>query len=196
MLLVWEMPMYISSQHEHFYFKLFSHIVLESLQHFASYSNSAAMSERNWFDLAIVISAVFEVLVLWQSDAISVMLFSRSWSPGGWKNQWNGQVRWRMVKRSSLSDLKGGLKGWRTENHHAKKMPSRCGPGIWVEMVDCHIYSHSYIVIGPPFFSKSPKLFRPPPSFKKALSSPKSWPNVSWIWCKSWREKCVKNHRF
>lgn len=32
------------------------------------------MSERNWFDLAIVISAVFEVLVLWQSDAISVML--------------------------------------------------------------------------------------------------------------------------
>lgn len=75
--------MYISSQHEHFYFNLFSHIVLESLQHFASYSNSAAMSERNWFDLAIVISAVFEVLVLWQSDAISVMLFSRSWSPGG-----------------------------------------------------------------------------------------------------------------
>ena len=169
MLLVWEMPMYISSQHEHFYFKLFSHIVLESLQHFASYSNSAAMSERNWFDLAIVISAVFEVLVLWQSDAISVMLFSRSWSPGGWKNQWNGQVRWRMVKRSSLSDLKGGLKGWRTENHHAKKMPQDVDLVFgwkWLIVISIvyimyiYIYIHTLIYCHrTSFFFKVPKAF-------------------------------------
>ena len=90
------------SQHEHFYIKLFSHIVLGRLHHFLSDSNSAAVSERNWFDLAIVVSAVFEVLVLWQSDAISVMLVR---GRGRLKTQFrSGCVvfflnnRWSMVK--------------------------------------------------------------------------------------------------
>ncbi len=102
------------SQHEHFYIKLFSHIVLGRLHHFLSDSNSAAVSERNWFDLAIVVSAVFEVLVLWQSDAISVMLVG---GRGRLKTQFrsgcvvfflnNRDSAWWNQCRSSMWDFEG-----------------------------------------------------------------------------------------
>lgn len=130
------------------------------------------------------------------------MLFLWCFSVGrgvleGEKNQWNGQV----ALKNGETKLSVSFERWSERladrESSCQKDASRCGPGIWVEMVDCHIYSLYYVYIyiytliychRTSFFSKSPKLFRPPPSFKKALSSPKSWPNVSWIWCKSWRE--------
>lgn len=77
------------------------------------------------------------------------------------------------------------------ENHMLYIDASRFGPVGWKWLIVISIYK--YIVVGLAF-SKSPKLLRPPLLQKFQLFS-EELANISWIWCKSWREKCLK-HRF